>query len=60
MDKSISNLYVIGAFVASALAKVDLDGKSPVVFKDFLYAKFILNFSPTPDFQLFSNFLFWK
>ncbi len=34
MDKSISNLHVIGAFVASALAKVDPDGKSPAAFRD--------------------------
>ena len=32
MDLSMSNLNVLGAFVASALAIADLDGKSPAAF----------------------------
>jgi len=35
MDLCISNLNVLGAFVASALAIVDLDGKSLAAFRDY-------------------------
>ncbi len=38
MDLSMSNLDVLGAFVASALAKVDPDGKSPAAFRDFTFS----------------------
>ena len=35
MDIFMSNLYVKGSFVASALDIVDLDGISPAAFRDF-------------------------
>ncbi len=31
----LSNVYVISAFLASALATVDQDGKAPATFRDF-------------------------
>ncbi len=35
MDMSMSNLYIIIAFIASALAIENIDGKSPAASKKF-------------------------
>ena len=37
MDMYMSNLYIIGAFVARALAIVDPDGKSPTTFSELTF-----------------------
>ncbi len=36
----LSNVYVISAFVASALATVGQDGKGPATFRDFTFRDF--------------------
>ena len=59
----MSNLNVLGAFVASALAIVDLDGKIPASFRDltFFTRNLFRIFHPPSDFfSFFSNFFFWK
>ncbi len=54
----MSNLYVIGAFVATAFSIVDLDGKSSAIFRDFtLFMHNLFRiFHPTPDFFHFIQF----
>ena len=42
----MSNLNVLGAFVASALAIVDLDGKSLAAFSDLHFPDLFPDFSP--------------
>ena len=45
MDLSMSNLDVLGAFVASSLAIVDLDGKSLAAFRDLTLFSRFFNFA---------------
>jgi len=60
MDLSMSNLNVLGAFVASALAIADLDGKSPAAFRDFsLFSRFF-NFAFASRRSLEAILFFWN
>ena len=61
MDLSISNLNVLGAFVASALAIVDLDGKSLAAFSDLhLFPDFSSNFVFASRRSLEEILFFWS
>jgi hypothetical protein len=56
----MSNLNVLGAFVASALAIADLDGKSLAAFRDFsLFSRFF-KFAFTSRRSLGAILFFWS
>ena len=60
MDLSMSNLNVIGAFVASALSISNLDGKSLAAFREFTLFSRFFNFAFTSRRSLEAILFFWS